>query len=62
VDFEVIDRLLIRYSAFVRCWRKKWEYNGRIHQLFLYFEKAPDSLRIEVCSLIGIIVKRVNAD
>jgi hypothetical protein len=42
VDFEVTDQLLIRYSAFVRHY-KKWEYNGRVHQLLIDFENASDS-------------------
>jgi hypothetical protein len=48
VDFDVIDQLLIRYSAFVRYCRKKWEYNGTVHQLFIGFEKVYDSVRREV--------------
>jgi hypothetical protein len=27
---------------------KKWEYNGTVHQLFIYFKKAYDSVRKEV--------------
>jgi hypothetical protein len=33
VGFDVTDQLLIRFSAFVRYWRKKWEYNETVHQL-----------------------------
>jgi retron-type reverse transcriptase len=29
VGSDVIDQLLIRFSAFVRYWRKKWEYIGK---------------------------------
>jgi len=29
----------------------KWEYNGTIHQLFMDYEKAYDSIRREVFSL-----------
>jgi hypothetical protein len=32
-DFDIIDQLLIIYSAFVRYWIEKWEYNGRVHPL-----------------------------
>jgi len=32
VDFDLIDQLLIRYSAFITYWAK-WEYNGTVHQL-----------------------------
>jgi hypothetical protein len=48
MDFDVIAQLLIRYSAFVRYWRKKREYNGTVPQLFIDFEKAYDSVRKEV--------------
>jgi hypothetical protein len=27
---------------------KKWEYNGTVHQLFIDFKKAYDSVKIEV--------------
>jgi hypothetical protein len=27
VGFDIIDQLLIRFSAFIRYWRKKWDYN-----------------------------------
>jgi hypothetical protein len=40
VVFDVIDQQLIRYSAFVRYWRKKWGYNETVHQLFIDFKKA----------------------
>jgi hypothetical protein len=48
VGFDVTDQLLIRFSAFVRYWRKEWEYNERVHQLFIDFKKAYDSVRREV--------------
>jgi len=47
VDFDVIDQLLIRYSAFARCW-KKWVYNGAARLLFRYREGLL--LRREVLS------------
>jgi hypothetical protein len=28
--------------------KKKWEYNGTVHQLFIDFKKAYDSVRREV--------------
>jgi hypothetical protein len=40
VGFHVTDKLLIRFSAFVRYWRKKWEYNETEHQLFIDFTKT----------------------
>jgi hypothetical protein len=49
VGFNITDQLLIRFSAFVRYWRKnKWEYNEAVHQLFIDFKKAYDSVRREV--------------
>jgi hypothetical protein len=32
----------------VRYWKKKWEYDERVHQLFMDFKKAYDSVRREV--------------
>jgi hypothetical protein len=40
VDFDVTDQLLIRSFAFIRYWRKKWEYNN--NQLFVDSRKACD--------------------
>jgi hypothetical protein len=34
---------------------KKWEYNGRVHQLFIDFKKAYDSVRREV--LYSILIE-----
>jgi hypothetical protein len=43
----VID-LLIRFSIFGRFLRKKWEFNGTVHQLFIDFKTAYDSVKREV--------------
>jgi len=43
VDLDLADQLLIRYSVFVRNWRK-WGYNGGVHQLFIHFEKVYGSV------------------
>jgi hypothetical protein len=48
VYFDVIDQLLFRYFVFVRYWRKKWKYNGTVHQLFTDFKKAYESVGREV--------------
>jgi hypothetical protein len=37
VDFGIIDQQLIKFSVSGRYWRKKWEYNGTVHQLFIDF-------------------------
>jgi hypothetical protein len=34
---------------------KKWEFNGTVHQLFIYFRKAHDSVRKEV--LYNILIE-----
>jgi hypothetical protein len=45
--FDVIGQRLIRFSISVRYRKKKWEYNGTVHQLFIDFRKAYDSVRRE---------------
>jgi hypothetical protein len=54
VGFDVTDQLLIRYFAFIRSWRKKWEYNETVHQLFIDFKKAYDLVRRKVLPSILI--------
>ena len=46
--FDATGRLLIIYSSFAKCLRKKWEYNEEVNQLFIDFKKAYDSVRREV--------------
>jgi hypothetical protein len=55
VDFDVTDELVTRFSAFVRYYRKKWECNETVHQLFIDVKKAYDSVRREV--LFSILVE-----
>jgi hypothetical protein len=47
LDFDITHQLMLRFSAFVRYW-KKWEYNKTVHQLFIIFKKSYDSVRREV--------------
>jgi hypothetical protein len=54
VGSDVIGELLIRFSAFVRRWRKKWEFET-LHQLFIDFRKAYDSVRRKV--LYNILIE-----
>jgi hypothetical protein len=54
VGFDVTDQLLIRSFAFVRYWRKKLKYNETVHQLFVDFKKAYDTVRREVLNNILI--------
>ena len=55
VDSDATGRLLIIYSAFVKYWRKKWEYNKAVHQIFIDFKKVYDSVRREV--LYNILIQ-----
>jgi len=57
VGFDTTVQLLIIYSAFVKYLRKKWEYtyDEAVHQLFIDFKKAYDSLRREV--LYNILIE-----
>jgi len=43
MDFEVTIYLLIIYSAFVK-YLKIWKYKDKVHQLFLAFRRAYDSV------------------
>jgi hypothetical protein len=54
VGFDVTDQVLISSFAFVNYW-KKWEYNVTVHQLFIDFKKAYDSVRREV--LYNILIE-----
>jgi hypothetical protein len=45
VDFDITDHLQIRLSAFVKYWRKEREYTETVHQLFIDFKAAYDSVR-----------------
>jgi hypothetical protein len=64
VGFDVTGQLLIRFSPFVRYWRKKQEYNEAVHQLFIDFKKAYESERREVLYHIlvefGVTMKLVG--
>jgi hypothetical protein len=55
VGFDITDQLWFRFPAFVRYWRKKWEYSETVHQLFIDFKKAYDSVRREV--LYSILIE-----
>jgi hypothetical protein len=54
VDFDVTDQLLITFFAFVK-YCKKWEYSETVHQQFIDFKKAYDSVRKEV--LYNILIE-----
>jgi hypothetical protein len=48
MDFGVTDKQLIKISYIWQILEKKWKYNGTIHQLFIDFKKAYNSVRREV--------------
>jgi len=48
VAFDATGRLLIIHPASAKYLRKKWEYSEPVHQLFIDFKKAYDSVRREV--------------
>jgi hypothetical protein len=45
----------LRYFAFFRYWRKKWQYNETEHQLTVDFKKVYDSVRSEI--LYSILIE-----
>jgi hypothetical protein len=47
VDFDEKDQSLIKVSVSDRYW-KKWADKGTVHQLFVGFKKAYDSVRRKV--------------
>jgi hypothetical protein len=55
VGFDVTDQPVIRFSAIVRYWRKKWKYNETVYQIFTGFKKACDSVKREV--LYNILIE-----
>jgi hypothetical protein len=55
MGFDVTDQLLKRFSALIRYWRKKWEYSETVHQLFVDFKKAYDSVWRDV--LYNILIE-----
>ena len=44
---NVTVQLMVICSAFFKYMRKKWEHNETVHQLFIEFKKAYDSVRRE---------------
>jgi len=48
VDFDATDQLLTICSVVVKYMRKKLKYNRPVHQHFIDFKKACDSVRREV--------------
>jgi hypothetical protein len=48
VGFDITDLLLIKFSTFVRYWRRKRKFVERVHEPFICFKKAYVSIRREV--------------
>jgi hypothetical protein len=44
VDFNAFDQILIRYSAFVRQWRRKWQYKETANPVLTDFRKPTVEL------------------
>jgi hypothetical protein len=57
VGFDLSDQLLIRFSAFVRYWRKKWKCNGFVQDTSVIhrIQESHDSVRRE--ELYNIIIE-----
>jgi hypothetical protein len=55
VGFDVIDRTTDQIFCIRQILEKKWEYNETVHQLFVDFKKAYDSIRREV--LYNILIE-----
>jgi hypothetical protein len=55
MGFNITNQLLIRFSAFIRCRRIKWQYSETVHKLFIGFKKAYDPVRREVLCNILIV-------
>jgi len=45
VDFDATGQLLVIYSAFVKYLRKKWKCGEAVHQVFIDFKKAYNSIK-----------------
>jgi hypothetical protein len=50
VDFDVIDQKLIKFCVSGRYWRK----NGTVHQLFIDFKKAYDSVMGKYYTILSL--------
>jgi hypothetical protein len=64
VGFDITDQLLIRFFCICQILQEKWEYNETVHQLFIDFKKAYDTVRRDVlCDILiefGVPMKLVR--
>jgi hypothetical protein len=51
VDFDVTEQLLIRFSEFVRYWRKNGCTMRPVQKIFIELKRAYDSVRREYCTV-----------
>jgi hypothetical protein len=54
-DFDIIGQTNDQIFYIRQILEKKWEYNGTVHQLFIEFKKAYDSVRRE--ALYNILIE-----
>jgi hypothetical protein len=55
IDFDTKGQLLIIHCVSIKYLWKKWEHNEAVHQLFIDFKKAYDSVRRE--ALYNILIQ-----
>jgi len=48
MDLKVAGKLLIIHSALVKSLGKNWEQSEAVHQLFIEFKQAYDSVRRDI--------------
>jgi hypothetical protein len=54
VDCNVIRSMKDHIFCIYQILKKKWEYNGTVHQLFIYFKKDYDSVKREaLCNIVS---------
>ena len=54
-EIKCIIHFLLKKNIYIYILEKKWEYNEAVHQLFIDFKKAYDSVRREV--LYNILIE-----
>jgi hypothetical protein len=60
VGFDITDRLMMRFSAFIRYWRENGNTMRQYYKLFLDFTKAYDSVMREVLFIHSFIFSSSN--
>jgi hypothetical protein len=57
VDFNIIDKRLMRFSIVCQILKKKWEYNSTIHHLLIDFKKTYYSVRRKYYTVFVLSLK-----